>query len=114
MFIDFSRIFVKGGNFKRFFMHTFNALQHSCSLSQILNNLVSHFRLAIDCIAIQDGSLLAPQHTDADDLEMPYHPEEALQIVDMTMKLIKSISDHGGREHVEYIIQSCPDMTVIL
>ena len=87
--------------------------QHSCSLSQVLNTLVSHFRLAIDCIAIQDGSLLAPQQSDVDDLEMPYHPEEALQIVDMTMKLIKSITDHGGKEHVVYIIKSCPDVSVI-
>ena len=81
-------------------------------MSQVLNTLVSHFRLAIDCIAIQDGSLLAPEQPDSDDMEMPYHPEEALQIVDMTMKLIKSLSDHGGREHVVHIIRGCPDLTV--
>ena len=86
--------------------------QHSCSLSQVLNTLVSHFRLAIECIAIQEGSLLASEQARSDDMEMPYHPEEALQIVDMTMKLIKSISDHGGREHGVHLIRSCPDLTV--
>ena len=82
-------------------------------MTQLLAKIVSHFQLAIECIAIQEGSLLAANHAEVDDLEMPYHPEEALQIVDMTMKLIKSISDHGGREHVVHMIKSCSELTVI-
>ena len=78
----------------------------------VLSTLVNHLRLAVDSIAIHEGSLLAPQQEDADDV--PYDSEQALKILDLTLKLIKSISDHGGKEHIIHIINTCPDITVIV
>ena len=80
----------------------------------MLGTLVSHFRLATESIAIHEGSLLAPHREDDEgEEEMPYHPDEALTIVDTTVKLLKSISDHGGKAHIEHLIKTCPDVTVI-
>ena len=78
----------------------------------VLCSLVSHFRLAIESIAINEGSFLAPLQNGPDE-DIPYHAEEALTIVDKTMKLIKSISDHGGKEHISHLIKTCPNVTVI-
>ena len=96
------------------FKHSFNyfSLQHSYALVHVLCTLVNHLRLAVDSIAIHEGSLLAPQQEDADDV--PYDSEQALKILDLTLKLIKSISDHGGKEHIIHIINTCPDITVIV
>ena len=78
----------------------------------VFGTIVKHLRQAIDSIALHEGSLLIPNHYDSEDIDMPYQPDAALTIVDMTMKLIKSISDHGGKEHITYIIKTSPDITV--
>ena len=88
------------------------SLQHSYALVHVLCTLASHLRLAVDSIAIHEGSLLAPHQDDTEDV--PYDSEKALKILDLTLKLIKSISDHGGKEHIIHIINTCPDITVIL
>ena len=79
----------------------------------VLSTLVNHLRLAVDCIATHEGSLLAPlPQNDSEEVDVPYPSEQALTIVDLTMKLVKSISDHGGKEHIIHIINICPDITV--
>ena len=79
----------------------------------VLSIFVNHLRLAVDCIAIHEGSLLAPiPQNDSEDVDVLYPSEQALTIVDLTMKLVKSISDQGGKEHIIHIINICPDITV--
>ena len=72
---------------------------------------MNHLRVATDSIGIHQGSFLTqlPSHQDED---AAYHSEEALRIVDLTTKLLKSVSDHGGKDHITLSIEICPDVTV--
>ena len=72
---------------------------------------MNHLRVATDSIAIHQGSFLTQLPSQQDE-DAAYHSEEALRIVDVTTKLLKSVSDHGGKEHITLIIEICPDVTV--
>ena len=72
---------------------------------------MNHLRVATDSIAIHQGSFLTQLPSQQDE-DAAYYSEEALRIVDLTTKLLKSVSDHGGKDHITLSIEICPDVTV--
>ena len=72
---------------------------------------MNHLRVATDSIGIHQGSFLIQLPSQQEE-DAAYHSEEALRIVDVTTKLLKSVSDHGGKDHITLIIEICPDVTV--